>query len=69
MKKNTGNKKTSITEDMERLKQRRDDRKSKNEPKSENSQIINSIKLVDPEYEKLIKKKKIAFNQDSDQVI
>jgi hypothetical protein len=71
MKKNTGNKKANITEDMERLKQRREERKNKNfsnDPKSDNAQISNSVKLVDPEYEKQIKKKKIAFDQEPEQV-
>lgn len=72
MKKNSVQKKGSIADDMERLKQRRDDRKvknSSNDPKSGNVQAQESLKTVDPEYEKLIKKKKIVFDQEPDSVI
>jgi hypothetical protein len=51
--------KGTITDDIEKLKQRRDDRKNKN---VEEKKTVDNGKC-DAEYENLIRKKKIAFNQ------
>lgn len=71
MKKNSVMKKGSITDDIEKLKQRRDDRKHKNysnDGKGGNPQ--NEInKACDADYEKLMKKKKIEFDQEPNEVI
>jgi hypothetical protein len=55
-------KKVSVTEDMERLKQRREDRKNK----GANDEV--KEKASDVQYEKLMKKKKIEFDQPPDNV-
>jgi len=53
-------KKGGIAEEIERLKQRRDDRKNKGEKGDGRS---------DPDYETLIRKKKLQFNKEPDNVI
>jgi hypothetical protein len=61
-------KKSSITEEIEKLKQRREDRKNKNivdkKPRENNIEGGN----CDPVYERLIKSKKIAFNHEPEKV-
>ncbi len=60
-------KKGSITEELEKLKQRREDRKNKNiEDKKPKDQTEGE--KCDAVYENLIKKKKIAFNQEPEKV-
>jgi hypothetical protein len=56
LKKNSGNKKPTVSDEIDRLRQRRDDRKN-----NENKQ--DSGKVCDSDYENLIKKKKFAVNQ------
>ena len=65
-----GGKKGSITEEIEKLKQRREDRKNKNfeEKKNHEKKDENNGKACDEDYEKLIKKKRIAFNIQPEQV-
>lgn len=64
-----GGKKNSIVEDMEKLKQRREDRKIKNEDDKKNEKKDdNNGKACDAYYENLIKKKKIAFNIEPENV-
>lgn len=60
---NLPKKSLGIAEDMEKLKQRREDRKTKvGEDKKE------GVCTVDSHYEKLMKKKKIEFDLPSDNV-
>jgi hypothetical protein len=62
-------KKGSITEELEILKQRREERKTKNqEDKKGDKKNDNNGKACDAHYENLMKKKKIAFNVQPDQV-
>ena len=61
-------KKGSITEELGKLKQRREDRKNKNNEDKKGNQIYEGGKC-DIEYENLIRKKKILFNQESENVI
>ena len=62
-------KKGSVTEEIERLKLRREERKIKNneEKKVDKKDEVN-LKACDADYEKLINKKKIAFNIEPDRV-
>lgn len=64
-------KKASITEEIEKLKQRREDRKNKNmeDKKNHDKKEDNSGKACDAFYENLIKKKKMALNIEPEQVI
>lgn len=64
-------KKGSITEEIEKLKQRREERKNKNfeDKKNQDKKDDNNGKACDSHYENLMKKKKIAFNIEPDQVI
>jgi hypothetical protein len=61
-------KKGTITEEIEKLKQRRDDRKHKKDTTEEkkSNQVDNG--KCDAEYENLIKKKKHVFNQKPENV-
>ncbi len=62
-------KKASITEEIEKLKQRREDRKNKitsNDDKKEDK--FDGIKLCDAYYENLMKKKKIQFSGEPESV-
>jgi len=70
MKKPQGEKKGSITEDIEKLKQRREERKNKNceDKKNQDKKDENNGKACDAFYENLIKKKKIAFNIEPETV-
>jgi hypothetical protein len=65
-------KKGSITEELEILKQRREERKTKNQEdkdkKADKKNDNNNGKACDAHYENLMKKKKIAFNVQPDQV-
>ncbi len=61
-------KKGSITEELEKLKQRREDRKNKN-TEDKKTKDNNEGEKCDTVYENLIKKKKIAFNQEPEKVI
>jgi hypothetical protein len=63
------NKKASITEEIEKLKQRREDRKNKNTEDKKTYQQQTGEGKCDAEYENLIKKKKIVFNQESENVL
>jgi hypothetical protein len=54
-------KKGGIAEEIERLKQRRDERKNKGEK--------GDGRTSDPDYETLIRKKKLQFNKEPDNVI
>jgi len=71
-KKNSVPKKGGIAEEIEKLKQRREDRKNKgNDDNSSNikdSAKQNNGKVCDAEYENLIRKKKIQFNQEPENV-
>jgi hypothetical protein len=58
-------KRGTVTEEIEKLKQRRDDRKDKKV--NEEKKTADNGKC-DAEYENLIKKKKIVFNQKPEQV-
>lgn len=70
MKKQVQNaKRSSVSEDIERLKQRREDRKTKNnEDKISEKKSEDNGKACDAYYEKLMKKKKDAFNVEPDRV-
>jgi hypothetical protein len=61
-------KKGSITEEIEKLKQRREDRKNKNNVNEEKKTSHVDNGKCDEEYEKLIKKKKMIFNQKPENV-
>lgn len=63
-------KKGSITEEIEKLKQRREERKNKNfeDKKNQDKKDDNNGKACDAYYENLMKKKKIAFNIEPEQV-
>ena len=62
-------KKGSITEELEILKQRREERKTKNqEDKKGEKKNDNNGKACDAHYENLMKKKKIAFNVEPEPV-
>lgn len=68
MKKNSAmpsnmGKKSGVAEDIERLKQRREDRKNKN-----NNDGVDGGNKSDAQYENLMKKKKIQFNQEPENV-
>lgn len=58
-------KKSSVTDDIERLKQRREDRKNKNEDKKTDH---SNGKAVDADYENLMKKRKKTLNIQPDEV-
>jgi hypothetical protein len=60
-------KKKSITEEIEKLKQRRGKRKNKNfeDKKNQDKNDYNNGKACDAYYENFMKKKKIAFNLES----
>lgn len=60
---------TTVTEEIEKLKQRREERKNKNSDNNDKKvdQQQDGLKC-DAAYENLIRKKKIAFNQESDPV-
>ena len=64
-------KKGSITEEIEKLKQRREERKNKNfeDKKNQDKKDDNNGKACDAYYENLMKKKKIAFNIEPESVI
>ena len=70
MKKQAQNaKKGSVSEDMEKLKQRREERKIKNnEDKNFEKKNEDTGKACDAYYENLMKKKKIAFNIEPERV-
>jgi hypothetical protein len=69
MKKNPMMKKGSIADDIERLKQRREDRKNKgNSENPKGNEKVESGKC-DSEYENLMRKKKIQFNQEPENVL
>lgn len=71
-KKSAVSKKGSITDDMEKLKQRREDRKQKNfggNNDNKGGNVPQEFKACDADYEKLMKKKKIEFDQEPNQVI
>lgn len=61
----------SIASDMAKMKQRREERKNRNlnENKNLSNQPSEFGKPCDSEYEKLMLKKKIAFNQEPENVI
>jgi hypothetical protein len=59
-------KRGTISEEIEKLKQRRDDRKHKAGEEKKTDQVNNG--KCDAEYENLIKKKKIVFNQKPENV-
>jgi hypothetical protein len=61
-------KKGSIQDDIEKLKQRREDRKNKNNEEKKSNQQYSEGKCCDAEYESQMKKKKILFNQEPDNV-
>jgi hypothetical protein len=62
-------KRGSVTEEIERLKQRREDRKIKNnEDKNSEKKNEDTGKACDAHYENLMKKKKIAFNIEPERV-
>ncbi len=63
-------KKGSITEEIEKLKQRREERKNKNfeDKKIQDKKDDNNGKACDAFYENLMKKKKIAFNIEPEPV-
>lgn len=72
MKKPTQNiaKKNSVTDEIEKLKQRREERKNKNyDEKKNDKKEDNNGKACDSDYENLIKKKKIAFNVEPENVL
>ena len=66
---NIPSKKGGIAEEIEKLKQRREDRKNKggNGNNEENSKNQNG-KSCDADYENMIRKKKIQFNQEPENV-
>lgn len=57
----------SIAADMQKMKQRRDERKNRNTNDNKNNNDFG--KICDSEYEKLMVKKKIAFEQEPESVI
>ena len=63
-------KKGGIAEEIDKLKQRREDRKNKgfDDNKKEGGKADNG-KICDSEYETLIRKKKIQFNQEPENVL
>lgn len=62
-------KRGSVSEDIEKLKQRREERKMKNnEDKNSEKRVEDTGKACDSYYENLMKKKKIAFNIEPDRV-
>jgi len=68
---NVQNKKVGIAEEIDKLKQRREDRKNKNGPNEDEKGGKNSYNngaTCDPVYEKMINKKKLQFNQPPDSV-
>jgi len=64
--------KKSIAEDMEKLKQRRDDRKKKAEDdkiqKNENVENNTGASKIDVQFEKMVKKKKESLINQPDKV-
>jgi hypothetical protein len=60
-------KKGSITEEIEKLKQRREDRKNKGTGEEKKTSQVDNGKC-DAEYENMIKKKKQVFNFKPDMV-
>jgi len=62
-------KRGSVSEDIEKLKQRREERKIKNnEDKISEKRVEDTGKACDAYYENLMKKKKIAFNIEPERV-
>ncbi len=62
-------KKGSVSDDIEKLKLRREDRKIKNnEERNSEKKIEDNGKACDAYYENLMKKKKIAFNIEPEKV-
>jgi hypothetical protein len=59
-------KRGTITEEIEKLKQRREDRKIKGTEEKKSDRVDNG--KCDHEYETLIRKKKQVFNQEPEQV-
>lgn len=57
--------KKSIADDIEKMRQRREDRKNKNDDKNKYDQG----KFCDQDYEKLIRKKKREFDVDPEEVV
>lgn len=64
---NVPSKKGGIAEEIEKLKQRREDRKTKGGNNDENSKNHNG-KSCDADYENMIRKKKIQFNYEPENV-
>jgi len=63
-------KRSSVTEEIDKLKQRREERKIKNiEEKIVDKKNEDNGKACDAYYENLMKKKKIAFNIEPERVI
>ncbi|MCQ2818865.1 MAG: hypothetical protein MJ252_16490 [archaeon] len=62
-KKGNGPGKKSIAEQIESLRQRREDRKLKEDKKVLGNQGVDNIKVMDVEYEKMIKKKRYELYQ------
>lgn len=64
-------KKTSVTEEIEKLKHRREERKQKimEDKKIQEKKDDNNGKACDGFYENLMRKKKIAFNIEPEHVI
>ncbi len=60
-------KKGGIAEEIEKLKQRREERKNKGGQNDDGGKNTNS-KSCDAEYENLMRKKKIQFNQEPENV-
>jgi hypothetical protein len=66
---NVPNKKVGIADEIEKLRQRREDRKSKNDDdKGGKNTNNNNGSTCDPVYENMIKKKKLQFNQPPENV-
>lgn len=69
IKRNQNSKKGGIAEEIEKLKQRREDRKNKgNGENPKGGEKLENGKC-DPDYENLMRKKKIQFNQEPENVI
>ncbi len=69
MKKNQNSKKVGIAEEIDILKQRQYDRKNKRPNENQKgSEKLENGKGCDAEYENLIRKKKIQFNQEPEGV-
>lgn len=68
-KKGAAAKKANVIDDMEKLKQRREDRKNKNaaEAKGGQNQEVGN-KSNDQEYETMMKKRKVAYHTEPENV-